>query len=102
MNTNEIRKKYLDRHNALGTRKDAIDKELFDQQHRQVWQDCDVELEARKTELVAKTILNGTEELELRQLRIEFPDPSPPVRNLLAEIDVLKAKVAGLEAKSIV
>ncbi|MBA7558671.1 hypothetical protein ES708_00278 [subsurface metagenome] len=65
MNTEEIRQKYLALHNALGSRKDAENKELFDRKHRQIWYDCDVELQQRKAELEAKSTLTDEERAEL-------------------------------------
>jgi len=96
MNTTEIKKKYLEIHNALGARKDAKDAELFDVEHGQVWADCDVELKARKDELVVKIILTEDEVVELRYLKMEFPDPLPPSRDLAAEIDVIKADIVDI------
>jgi len=93
----EIQTRYLEQHDALGTRKDADDKELFDQQHAQVWRDCDVELEQRKDKLKAKPVLAKDEQIELSELTMMFPEPSPPTRNLAAEIDELKIKVAKLK-----
>lgn len=93
---NEIKAKYLALHDALGARKDAADKELFDQQHRQVWTDCDTELKARRAELAALASHSDVEKQELRELEDMFPTPVPS-RNLAAEIDELKAKVAQLE-----
>ncbi|KKL64061.1 hypothetical protein LCGC14_2168800 [marine sediment metagenome] len=50
-----------------------MDKEFFDQNHRQIWHNCDVELEARKVGLIAKTTLTKDEVIELRELKIELP-----------------------------
>ncbi len=54
MKADKINAKYLALHNALGTKKDAVDKDLFDQQHRQIWNDWETELKAKlsKSELV--------------------------------------------------
>lgn len=54
MNIEDVKAKYLVSHNNLGKRKDATDKKLFDQQHRQIWSDCDAELKAKfsKSELL--------------------------------------------------
>ena len=93
MNTLEINAKYLALHGALGSRKDAEDKELFDQKHRQVWQNCDIELKARKEELLSLEELSEAEQDELNQLEIMFPSP-PTIkpRDLPKEIDDLKAE----------
>lgn len=72
MNTEEIRQKYLALHNALGSRKDAEDKDEFDRQHRQIWHDCDVELQQRKAELEAKGALTDEEKLELAEFEEMF------------------------------
>ncbi|KKK78083.1 hypothetical protein LCGC14_2847150 [marine sediment metagenome] len=68
MSREEILVRYLAQHNALSTRKDAPDKALFDQQHRQIWADCDAELKARYGELKGKTALTTEEQTELREL----------------------------------
>lgn len=73
----EIQAKYLALHNALGSRKDAEDKELFDQQHRQIWAACDIELKARKVELEAKETLSLKEQQELKELEVMLPTPIP-------------------------
>ena len=93
MNKNEIQQKYLELHNALGSRKDAVNKVLFDQQHRQIWADCDVELKARKKELESMTSLFDEQRLELSELISIFPEPSPPPRNLASEIDEIKKTI---------
>jgi len=80
MNTEEIKVKYLALHNALGTRNDAKDKELFDQQHRQVWANCDTELKARKIEMEKSINLKPVEAQELKELGFMFPKPILPVR----------------------
>lgn len=95
MNKQEIQQKYLELHNALGTPKDAKDKEAFDTVHRKIWADCDVELKARKTELEAR----GLDSVELRELREMYPEPPPPSRNLIKEIDELKVEIAKLKEK---
>ena len=95
MKANEINAKYLVLHDALGTRKDAKDKELFDQEHRQVWHDCDLELQARKAELVSSGELAPEEMEELRVLESLFPPEPPPhpglvrARELLEDIPML-------------
>ena len=76
MNKQEIQAKHLVLHDALGSRKEAVDKELFDQQHRKVWTDCDVELRVRKSELEAKSSLTSNEAKEVGELRMMFPAPS--------------------------
>ena len=73
MKTEEIRQKYLALHDALGSRRDAKDKELFDQKHRQIWRECDVELQQRKTELEAMETLHNAEKEELAELEAMFP-----------------------------
>ena len=95
----EIQVKYLAQHDALGSRKDAIDKELFDQQHAQVWADCNAELKARKDALKAKASLSSKEKAELSELTMMFPEPTPPVRDLAKEIDELTEKVKKLVKK---
>lgn len=99
MNITGIRAKYLELHNTLGSRKDAEDKELFDQQHAQIWANCDAELQTRKAELVAKTTLTKDEAVELKELKFQFPDPLPPFRDLAIEIENLRARVEKLENK---
>ena len=69
MNKDQIQQHYLSKHNALGTRKKARNKELFDQRHRQIWADCDTELKARKAELEALPSLNAEQAQELKELR---------------------------------
>ena len=95
----EIQAYWLAQHDALGSREDVEDKELFDQQHAEVWRNCDIELQQRKDELKAKTSLLKDEETELSELTKMFPEPSPPSRDLAQEIDELKAKVTELEKK---
>lgn len=92
----EIEAKYLTIHKALGTRKDAVDKDLFDQQHQQVWRDCETELKVRKVGLQAKPTLLKDEQVELSELKMQFPDPRPAPRDLAAEIDDLKQKVKDI------
>lgn len=72
MNTKEIKAKYLVQHNALGQQKDAPDKTLFDQQHHQIWADCDTELLARKAELLIKAVKTTDETKEVEALKREF------------------------------
>lgn len=74
MNSEEIRQKHLVLHDALGSRKDAEDKELFDRKHHQIWHDCDVELQQRKSELEAKSTLTEEERAELDELETMFPE----------------------------
>lgn len=95
----EIQAKYLAEHDTLGTRKDAADKELFDQQHRQIWIDCDIELEARFVELAIKPTLSKAETLELSELEVLFPKPSPPPVDLVAKLDAALARIAELERR---
>ena len=95
----EILAKYLALHDALGSRKDTEDKEFFDQKHRQIWYDCDVELELRKAELLAKSKPTIEEQVELQDLQMMFPEPTPPRRDLAKELDELIAKVTELEKK---
>ena len=92
MNKNEIQAKYLDLHNALGSLKDATDKVLFNQQHTQIWADCESKLQARKTELEAKSTLSDIENIELKELRVMFPI-SISSRDLATEIDILDANI---------
>lgn len=90
MTKQEIEQKYLVLHDALGTRKEAEDKELFDQQHRQIWADCDTELKARKAELEAKETLTLEEQKELAELEELFPtipEPTPPLSTHPARLD---------------
>lgn len=77
MTKDEIQAKYLALHDALGSREDTIDKDLFDQQHRQIWHDCDLELQARKAELEAKETLTPEEQQELSELEAMYPTPTP-------------------------
>ena len=93
----EIQAKYLALHNALGTRKDAKDKELFDRQHAEIWRNCDIELKARKAELEAKETLTEAEKAELAELEFLFPKPVSPARDLATEIDEIKAKIADYD-----
>lgn len=72
MNTEEIRQKYLALHHALGSQKDAEDKDEFDRQHRGIWDECDEELRQRKAELEAKGTLTDDERSELDELQDEF------------------------------
>lgn len=65
MNTQEILAKYLALHDALGRQQDAADKEAFDNQHREIWDNCDLELSERQAELEAKTALTDEESREL-------------------------------------
>ena len=92
MSTKEqIETKHLGLHDALGTRKKATDKDLFDQKHRQVWTDCNTELKTRALELEGKTWLTATEDLELRELHRMFPKPPPP--------SVIETKLADIERR---
>lgn len=77
MTKDEIQAKYLALHNALGSREDAEDKDFFDQQHRQVWRDCDFELKTRKAGLEAQETLTAKEQKELTELENMFPTPIP-------------------------
>jgi len=72
MNTAEIKQKSLALHDALGSQKDAEDKDEFDRQHREIWANCDAELQARKSELKVKGTLSDDERLELGELQDEF------------------------------
>ena len=96
---NEILKSYLTQHDALGTRKDATDKEQFDIDHRAVWAACDAELRTRKVELQEKPSPTQAEAAELAELTQQFPEPLPPPRDLAAEIDTLGARITALEGK---
>ena len=71
MNRQEITQKYLTLHNALGSRKDAEDKEEFDRQHREIWRNCDEEIQERKVELEARDTLTADEQQELSELNME-------------------------------
>lgn len=73
MNSEEIRQKYLALHDALGSRKDAEDKDEFDRQHREIWNNCDEELQERKVELEAKDTLAADQQQELDELEDIFP-----------------------------
>lgn len=98
MNIKKTKAKYLALHNALGSRKDADDKELFDQQHGKVWHDYDIEFQERKAKLLTKPNPTANELVELAKLESMYPTPSPePTRDLAAEIDKIKAKVGALE-----
>lgn len=77
MNTTEIKAKYLAQHDTLGSRKDAVDKALFDQQHAPIWADCDAELRERKAYLEAQASLTADETKELAELERMFPTPAP-------------------------
>jgi hypothetical protein len=85
----EIDAVYLAQHNALGSRKDAEDKDLFDQQHAQIWADCDAVLQDRKIELQAKVELTPEEEQELAKLEALFPTPRPPTEDELRVKELL-------------
>ena len=76
MKKQEILNKYLNLHNALGSRRDAQDKDEFDRQHREIWGKCDIELQQRKAELEAKGTLSNDERAELAELNEMFP-PEP-------------------------
>lgn len=65
----EIQAKYLTQHDALGTWKDAGDKELFKQKHGEIWHNCDVELQERKTYLETQINPIPEEQQELRELQ---------------------------------
>lgn len=65
----KINAKYLALHNALGTRKDALDAEAFDIAHGKIWADCDVELKTRKEKLKAKSSRTDDENKELSTLK---------------------------------
>ena len=97
MNKTEILENYLTMHNALGTRKDALDKDEFDGKHSKIWTDYDVELTARKEELRAKSVPSKVEREELSELKVMLPDPSPPSRDLAAEITMLTERIKLLE-----
>lgn len=73
MNKNEIQAKYLARHNALGTLKDAKDKDEFHREHRAIWHEYDVELQQRKVELEYKEKLTKAQKAELLELEALFP-----------------------------
>ena len=93
----EIQQYYLAQHDALGSREEAEDKELFNQQHRQVWADCDTKLEARKLDLESQTLLTDADKVELKELGRMSPAPSSPARDLAKEIDELKVEIKGLK-----
>ena len=97
MTKKEIETKYLFLHDALGSRKDTDNKELFDQQHAEVWHNCDIELQARMDELKAKATKTKDEDAELAELIVVFPKPLLPVRDLIAELDALKVRIEKLE-----
>ena len=94
---NEIKAEYLALHNALGTREDAIDKDLFDQQHAQIWANCDIDLKARKAELKAKATLTIDESVELRELQALFPLAPPPPLSFETYTHGLPDRVARIE-----
>ncbi|MBA7688263.1 hypothetical protein ES703_96742 [subsurface metagenome] len=73
MNKDEILKRYLALHDALGAQKDAPDKDKFDREHREIWTECDLELKERKAELEAKRALTDDERLELAALEEMLP-----------------------------
>lgn len=75
MTTDEIQAKYLAIHDALGSRQDAEDKELFDLLHQATWNDCDAELRTRKAQLEAIETLTTEEQSELTDLQFMFPTP---------------------------
>lgn len=75
MKKDKILAYWLALHDALGTLKDAEDKVLFNQQHRQIWADCDVELKARKITLEAMSSLTLKQQQELSELEMLFPTP---------------------------
>lgn len=77
MTKNEIHAYYLALHDALGSPEDALDKELFDQQHRQIWHDCDVALCERKSYLQLQETLTPEQLQELTELLSMFPPPAP-------------------------
>lgn len=70
--TDDILKKYQDQHSALGRQRDAVDREAFDTAHRQIWANCETELEDRRVELTAKPELVGTEREELARLNMDL------------------------------
>ena len=76
----EIQAKYLVLHYALGSRSDAVDKDVFDHQHAEVWRHCNLDLHARKSELENQTLLTSQQEHELADLQFMFPTllPLPP------------------------
>lgn len=65
----EILEKHRALHKDLGRRKDAPDKEEFDEKHRKLWADCDNALIARRTELLAKGELTVEESKEAGELK---------------------------------
>lgn len=71
----EIQATYLAQHDALGSREDAEDKGLFDQQHRQIWRDCDADLIDRKVQLEVMGTSTPEEQQELLELEHMFPTP---------------------------
>ena len=75
---NEIQTYWLAQHDALGKQKDAEDEDLFIQQHRGVWRNCRLELQARKADLVAEATLTPEEQKELAELEYMFPSPPEP------------------------
>ena len=68
MNKDEILLKHLAQHTALGSRIDSDDKDKFDQEHRQIWTECDQELGERLAELDTKDTLTPKEQQELDEL----------------------------------
>ena len=81
----EIQTKYLALHDALGPRKDAEDKTLFDQQHGQIWADCDTELWDRMIKLEAKQTLTLVEQQELAAIKRLLPTSTPIAPPLVFE-----------------
>lgn len=73
MTKQQILAQYLALHDALGSREDASDKNLFDQQHAQIWLDCDIALQTRKAYLEAQEPLTPQEQQELAELKALFP-----------------------------
>jgi len=73
MTSEEIKRKYLAHHDALGKRKDALDKEKFDIAHRAVWAACNIKLNERleKLQMAAKERTpDETEEFVLLKLEL--------------------------------
>lgn len=69
MNRDEILQKYRGLHDALGSRSDSDDKDEFDREHREIWDECDQELGERLAELENKDRLTPKEQQELEDLR---------------------------------
>lgn len=69
MNKEQILKKYRAKHSALGSREDSDDKDEFDREHREIWNECDQELRERSVELENKDRLSPKEQQELEDLR---------------------------------